>query len=55
MDTAFMGLTSCRLITITGKLSAGDAVRNRHHAGCRVAIERAADRYTPSSVMGPLS
>jgi hypothetical protein len=21
-------------------------VRNRHHAGCRVAIERAADRYT---------
>src|SRR3954453_18166126 len=24
----------------------GDAVRNRHHAGCRVAVERAADRYT---------
>jgi hypothetical protein len=24
----------------------GDAVRNRHHAGCRVAAERAADRYT---------
>jgi hypothetical protein len=24
----------------------GDAVRNRHHAGCRVAGERAADRYT---------
>jgi hypothetical protein len=21
-------------------------VRNRHHAGCRVAVERAADRYT---------
>ena len=25
---------------------AGDAVRNRHQAGYRVAIERAADRYT---------
>jgi Single-strand binding protein family len=24
----------------------GDAVRNRHHADCRVAGERAADRYT---------
>jgi hypothetical protein len=24
----------------------GDAVRNRHHAGCRIAGERAADRYT---------
>ena len=21
-------------------------MRNRHHAGCRVAVERAADRYT---------
>src|SRR4030095_17244597 len=24
----------------------GDAVRNRHNARCRVAVERAADRYT---------
>lgn len=24
----------------------GDAVRNRHHADCRVAVERAADGYT---------
>jgi hypothetical protein len=24
----------------------GDALRNRHHAGCHVAVERAADRYT---------
>jgi len=43
-----MGLTSCRWITIAGKL----ARRRRgaqpawHHAGCRVAVERAADSYT---------
>jgi hypothetical protein len=42
-----MGLTSCRWITIAGTLARlADAVRNRHHAGCRVAVERAADRYT---------
>ena len=34
-DTAFMGLTSCRWITIAGTL-----------AHRRVAVERAADRYT---------
>jgi hypothetical protein len=28
-DTAFMGLTSCRWITIAGTLARGDAVRKR--------------------------
>jgi hypothetical protein len=32
-DTAFMGLTSCRRVTIAETLAPGDAVRNRHLAG----------------------
>src|SRR4051794_2447098 len=31
-----------------GRSHTGDAVRNRHHAGTRVAVERAADPYTLS-------
>jgi DNA-binding CsgD family transcriptional regulator len=43
-----MGLTSCRQITIAKTLfsTAAARVRNRHHADCRAAVERAADRYT---------
>lgn len=41
MDTAFMGLTSCRLITITGKLSGSDAVRNGLRAGCLRRVQLA--------------
>jgi hypothetical protein len=40
-----MGLTSCRWITITEMIAPRDAMRNRHQAGCRVAVERAVDRY----------
>jgi hypothetical protein len=41
-----MGLTSCRRVTIAKTLAPGDALRSRHQAGCPVAVERAADRYT---------
>jgi hypothetical protein len=41
-----MGLTSCRRVTITESYHSGDAVRNRHDAGCRVGVERAANGYT---------
>ena len=41
-----MGLTSCRWITIAKTLARRRRVAQRHHAGCRVAVERAADRYT---------
>ena len=45
VDTAFMGLTSCRRITIAKTLAQRRReCANRHHAGCRVAVERAADR-----------
>jgi hypothetical protein len=45
-DTAFMGLTSCRWITIAGTLAGRRRGAQPHYAGCRVAVERAADRYT---------
>jgi hypothetical protein len=35
-----MGLTSCRWITIAGRSHTGDTMRNRDHAGCRVAVDR---------------
>ena len=41
-----MGLTSCRWITIAKTLARRATQCSRHHAGCRVAVERAADRYT---------
>jgi hypothetical protein len=41
-----MGLTSCRWITITEMIAHRRRECNRHQAGCRVAVERAADRYT---------
>lgn len=44
MDTAHMGLTSCRLITITGKLPRRRHGAQRHQPGCRAAAKRAADR-----------
>ena len=42
-DTAFMGLTSCRWITIASTLARRDALCSRHHAGAdtlRLVIER---------------
>ena len=46
-DTAFMGLTSCRRITIAETLAAlGGASAQTALADCRVAVERAADHYT---------
>ena len=41
-------------ITIAKTLARRRRVRSRHHAGCRVAVERAADRYT-LICDGPLS
>jgi len=41
-----MGLTSCRWITRSSeRYRARDAVRNRRHAGCCVAVKAAADGY----------
>jgi len=34
-DSAFKGLTSCCRMKIAQTLARGDAVRDRHHAGCR--------------------
>jgi hypothetical protein len=45
-DTAFMGLTSCRWITIARTLARRQRVAQRHYAVRRVTVERAADRYT---------
>jgi hypothetical protein len=45
-DTAHMGLTSSRWITITGMMAHPRGGAHRHQAGCRVAVERAADRHT---------
>jgi hypothetical protein len=43
---AFMGLTSCRWITIAGTIAHRRRGAQRAYAGCRVAVERAADPYT---------
>lgn len=45
-DTAFMGLTSCRWITIAGTIARRR--RGAQLASCRLtcAVERATDRYT---------
>jgi hypothetical protein len=45
-DTAFMGLTSCRWITIAKTLARRRRVAQPASCQLRVAIERAADRYT---------
>ena len=45
-DTAFMGLTSCRWITITGTIAHRVRGAQADKAGCRVVGERTADRYT---------
>jgi hypothetical protein len=41
-DTAYMGLTSRRWITITGTIAYLRPLRNRHQAGC--CVDRAAAR-----------
>ena len=46
MDTAFMGLTSCRRVTINETLHTGGANAQSAVADCRAAVERAADHYT---------
>jgi hypothetical protein len=53
-DTAFMGLTSCRRVTIAGTLTH----RRREYAAgimpTAVSLSNAPPTATPSSVMGPI-
>ena len=45
VDTAFMGLTSCRWIT-DAVMDTPTAVPDHRHARCHVAVKRVPDRFT---------
>jgi hypothetical protein len=45
VDTAFMGLTSYRWMTITETVHTGGVSAQRESCRCHVADERAADRH----------